>query len=944
VSWVFRAQATASGTTDLTITKPTGTIDGDVMIMILAHRGAGFATLPAGWTVIEQEVSAAGARAEMAWKRASSEGANYAVADMANVAVGAILTFIGGLASGDVVSASTVRANAALAGLPYTDELTVADENVLIIGARVRPSTSTGGTFVLSDPNWHQNSSYLLGTRVDTSSSTGDDISLAVATGLWGIPGNIGAFTRTLADGTENVSILAALKVEPPADPLTVNRFYFTKRAAGTRLIGPLQGDWHATDSTRAKRGDPHWTFLLAPVKDFGGVSDGAYLQGDEATDGLNDHIVAYRWATPLLAEQTLSGTLQVCLRVRYVTNQSVAARYVVHAYITQGDTMDVRTTLANSVVDAGAWSTTATWRSLSSAIALSGDVEAGDRIVIEIGAECEPNVASDNQWSVQFGTLNDEGCIPWPDAVATTTSSDQAAWAEFSSALELQDNGRGTPPANDACADAVSIASLPYESPRIDTTGSLGAHRGVWYTFTPDFSGIVHITTFGGNYSNSIRVFSGSCGSKVFAGNFAGDSRKVAWEGRSQSVYTMNVVSGTQYWIEVQSRGWQGTVTNTALFAPLDDGGSLVVQVWRYLAPQDDDLFVDCQHVVCYRAGQMINIQTALYDLTPTNNAVDYTLREMDDQNGGTHSLPRLYVNLFGPTPRVVILDLATLNIGEFQIDDIELPLNPADASQNLASLVFNNAGVLYLGFFGDNYDVVGELSSAAGGAVREIDAVNADNQTGAPFADAVRHDVAFDRSGSDYVELAADQETLFYTSAGRKVKRWNVATQTQMADFAELPAPTSEPRPYARGLRLLPPGDGTEWLLVCYGDRVLRLDAGGDVIQTYTPSPSSRAQDLDKIEFNSDATRFWVSDQWTCDLFEFEVESGTQLDRVITELPPAQLCGFSIYGGFRAGLQEPPEPEPTAFEWGPCPPVASQPVSGQGDGQENPFSWPSC
>lgn len=61
--------------TDVTVTKPTGTVDNDILFAML-YREGGTWTLPAGWTQI-REVNDGTIWTTTAWKRASSEGASY---------------------------------------------------------------------------------------------------------------------------------------------------------------------------------------------------------------------------------------------------------------------------------------------------------------------------------------------------------------------------------------------------------------------------------------------------------------------------------------------------------------------------------------------------------------------------------------------------------------------------------------------------------------------------------------------------------------------------------------------------------------------------------------------------------------------------------------------------------------------------------------------------
>ena len=81
-------------------------------------------------------------------------------------------------------------------------------------------------------------------------------------------------------------------------------------------------------------------------------------------------------------------------------------------------------------------------------------------------------------------------------------------------------------------------------------------------------------------------------------------------------------------------------------------------------------------------------------------------------------------------------------------------------------------------------------------------------------------RFDVAVEDRGSDWIELAADQRTLFYTSEGDSIKRFDVVSNTQLPDFVTNALPGFE----AFALRLLPGGG----LLVSDDDDVKRRGLG--------------------------------------------------------------------------------------------------------------------
>jgi len=70
--------------TDVTVTKPSGVVDGDILLAC-TYREGGTWTLPSGWAWVntgtpEQVNNNANAWIGLAWKRASSEGASYTFA------------------------------------------------------------------------------------------------------------------------------------------------------------------------------------------------------------------------------------------------------------------------------------------------------------------------------------------------------------------------------------------------------------------------------------------------------------------------------------------------------------------------------------------------------------------------------------------------------------------------------------------------------------------------------------------------------------------------------------------------------------------------------------------------------------------------------------------------------------------------------------------------
>src|SRR5689334_7012073 len=81
----------------------------------------------------------------------------------------------------------------------------------------------------------------------------------------------------------------------------------------------------------------------------------------------------------------------------------------------------------------------------------------------------------------------------------------------------------RSAPPTNDACQNATSITTLPFEA-LVDTTQATqdpgqkpicdqGGGPTIWYSVTPSFTGRVCVSTCGqSTYDASVAAFGGTC------------------------------------------------------------------------------------------------------------------------------------------------------------------------------------------------------------------------------------------------------------------------------------------------------------------------------------------------------------------------------------------------------------------------------------------------
>lgn len=163
--------------------------------------------------------------------------------------------------------------------------------------------------------------------------------------------------------------------------------------------------------------------------------------------------------------------------------------------------------------------------------------------------------------------------------------------------------------------------------------------------------------------------------------------------------------------------------------------------------------------------------------------------------------------------------------------------------------------------------------------------------------------YDVGTQSRGSDWIDLASDQKTLYYTSEGSSIRRFDTSANTQLADFAAgLPAPCF-------ALRIRPNGE----VLVACQSAVERLNAAGAVIQTY-PAATYGTTYLFALNLDPDGTSFWTGDINTGDIVRIDIASGAQLKKFNAGISTS-MAGVAVFGEVTAAVSKSPcatEPAP--------------------------------
>lgn len=184
----------------------------------------------------------------------------------------------------------------------------------------------------------------------------------------------------------------------------------------------------------------------------------------------------------------------------------------------------------------------------------------------------------------------------------------------------------------------------------------------------------------------------------------------------------------------------------------------------------------------------------------------------------------------------------------------------------------------------FGDDDDTVftGEVDVFPGcpGCLRQFDEVGNTLMTFTP---------ALENRGIDHIELADDDCTLFYTSEGNLVKRYDVCTNTQLIDFATLHLPAVGGHG-SFALRLIDDDDG---LLVASTADIHRLDSTGTTVQTYD-APGQNCWFA--LNLDSDDDAFWAADFCTSDVYKFDISTGAVLLSFNTGTGPSTVFGLVV------------------------------------------------
>lgn len=140
-----------------------------------------------------------------------------------------------------------------------------------------------------------------------------------------------------------------------------------------------------------------------------------------------------------------------------------------------------------------------------------------------------------------------------------------------------------------------------------------------------------------------------------------------------------------------------------------------------------------------------------------------------------------------------------------------------------------------------------------------------------------------AVEQEGTDWIDLAADQCTLYYTSQGASVLRFNACTGQQLA-------PLTTQLSEGLALRILP----DTGVVVANLKNILRFDGSGKLLQTYD-APGEDCWSA--LALDSDGVSFWATDYCTSDVVRFNLNTGAVISKFNAGVPPNSVYGIQTF-----------------------------------------------
>jgi PKD repeat protein len=231
-------------------------------------------------------------------------------------------------------------------------------------------------------------------------------------------------------------------------------------------------------------------------------------------------------------------------------------------------------------------------------------------------------------------------------------------------------------------------------------------------------------------------------------------------------------------------------------------------------------------------------------------------TLKTLDTNQGGT-----ITGMAFDQLDSLYVTDFTANTVTKFNGNGNVMGNFGSGYNCQPESITFDNAGNVYVGETGCShallkFDAYGNLAAA--------------------------YSVTTEVEGSDWIDLAADQCTIYYTSQGTTVFRFNACTGQQQAPFAT-------GLNTGLGIKILPDSS----ILAADKQDIVHFDSGGRVIGKYTAPGESCWVSL---ALDPDNKSFWAVDYCSSDVVRFDISSANQLAKFNSATPTNTVYGIAM------------------------------------------------
>jgi hypothetical protein len=154
----------------------------------------------------------------------------------------------------------------------------------------------------------------------------------------------------------------------------------------------------------------------------------------------------------------------------------------------------------------------------------------------------------------------------------------------------------------------------------------------------------------------------------------------------------------------------------------------------------------------------------------------------------------------------------------------------------------------------------------------------------------------------GARWIDLADDGCTMYYTSAGQLVHRFDVCVSAQLPDLSSVPLSGGA----ALGLRIMPDGG----VIVAAQNDVERLNASGQVIAKYQAVAETGFVGIFVLD---DGKSFWASSYVTGNVYRFDISTGQILMSFNNGVAGTGAKGVIIVPNAKGPNPPPPQPPPS-------------------------------